>query len=159
LIVTKLSHDPLGKVRDEIKEVLGGAITRLPWEDIFQSKLANNFSTLAHQIIQGPGFERLERFASEYGIELKNIEISLDLGVEDVEPLKKKASFVRKEQIADIDNDSEKAKIAREQDLLGPRTDLQRAQLLSQKELERVKNQTELEKTVVSILGKTLDEV
>lgn len=159
LIVTKLSHDPLGKVRDEIKEILGGAITRLPWEDIFQSKLANNFSTLAGQIVQGPEFERVEKFAAEYGIEIKSIEISLDLSVEDTGPLKKKASFDRKEQIADIDNDGERAKIAREQELLGPKAGLEKAKLLYQKELERVKNQTELEKTVVSILGKTLGEV
>ncbi|MBZ5494581.1 MAG: hypothetical protein LAO76_26955 [Acidobacteriia bacterium] len=159
LIVTKLSHDPLGKLRDEIKETLGGAITRLPWADIFQSKLANNFSTLPRQIIQGPEFERLEKFAAEYGIELKSIEISLDLSAEDAEPLKKKASFNRKEEIADIDNEGEKAMIAREQDLLGPKVGLEKAKLLYQKELERVKNQTELEKTVVSILGKTLGEV
>lgn len=156
LIASKLSDDPLGKVRDEIKEVMGGAITQLPWNVILQSKLANNFSTLAGEIIQGPGFEHLEKFAAEYGIELKSVEISLDLSAEDAGPLKKRASSDRKEQMANIDTEGEKAKIAREQELLRPKTGLEKAKLLSQKELERVKNQIGLEKTGVEALGKAL---
>lgn len=159
LIVTKLSHDPLGKVRDEIKEILGGAITQISWDEIFNSKLTNNFSALAQQVMQGPHFEDLEKLAAEYGIGLKDIEIALDLSAEDTHPLKRTADYVRSEHIANIEHQQKKDEFKRASDLTVPEQDLAKRKLINQKELDRLKNQSDLERTVIEILGKTLGNV
>ncbi|MGH9844531.1 MAG: PP2C family protein-serine/threonine phosphatase, partial [Blastocatellia bacterium] len=90
-LAERVNSDPLKRLQDEIKRVLGRAIAGLEWETIKTNCVADNFKEVAHAVLTdaaagqaSSNFNNLCRFATELGIKLKAIELICNLVEEDI---------------------------------------------------------------------------
>jgi hypothetical protein len=107
LIALRSAEDPLAKLEQEVKRVLGTQLSALPWK-VLESRSDWGHELMRLQSLADNGemvlnSERLRAYASEWGIELRQVSVARHLSEEDVEVGKKSASLERKRELVGLE--------------------------------------------------------
>lgn len=85
-IVQFLKSDPLKRVRDEIKRVVGGAACTTPWDNLSVARARDNCRELLANVVKAAR-TNLDAFSKSVGIEILEVECALLASAQDAEPL------------------------------------------------------------------------
>lgn len=85
-VVQFLHSDPLKRVRDHIKRIVGGAACATPWEELLAAHAVDNCRAL-HETVVKSAWPNLTAFANSVGIEVLEVHCSLHASAQDAEPL------------------------------------------------------------------------
>lgn len=84
ILVEKLESDPLGRLDREVREILGRVASRMDWSEVQAQACDFEDQLLASALTDEsgrrvPSLTFLQRFAAEFGLELKAIQVSRQL--------------------------------------------------------------------------------
>jgi hypothetical protein len=107
IIALRSPDDPLGKLEQETKRVLGTQLSALEWK-VLESRSDWGHELMRLQSLADNGemvlnSERLRAFASEWGIELRQVSVVRHLSDEDIEVGKRSASLERKRDLVGLE--------------------------------------------------------
>ena len=85
-IVQFLKSDPLKRVRDEVKRVVGSAASTTPWDDLSAARARDNCRGLLDTVVKAAQ-ANLKTFSNSVGIEILEVDCSLLASAQDAEPL------------------------------------------------------------------------
>lgn len=108
-VVDRLSSDPLGRVIEDIKRIVGERVKVFEWADIIIQKKIDNCLTLIRTAAVNVEWKKLCDRAQTYGIELIDLPCTLDLSKKDEELYRVEAAAER-ESLLNTIKEKQKAK-------------------------------------------------
>lgn len=97
LLAVRFKRDPLKLFQEEVTRLFKKQLTRVSWDTIYEE-----FKDIEYELVSEKNIKRLKDFSSDYGLELKEIELTHSIPEKFIEPEIVEEEYNRKKRVREI---------------------------------------------------------